>query len=281
MANLPSYARSPAQPFQRSDTHLPDTRAQAAFPLVVGSSMIGVLDLYSRSAAAFSEQELPLFQILAAHTAITIDNARLVEETEQQLQANATLVEQTQQALQQVEDLNSRLTGQAWSSFVETNQVYRGLDLDFESGDSQVNETWTPQLLDAVRENRMLSGDSETGRVVSVPVRVRGQVIGAMEFELDAGRGISNEDRLLLQEVSERFGLAAENARLYEESRRIAQREALINEAGSRLQASSDVENTLVEAARSLREILKVNRVSIQLGAPPVAQSNGNGKDSA
>jgi hypothetical protein len=81
--------------------------------------------------------------------------------------------------------------------------------------------------------------------------------------------------------VSERFGLAAENARLFEESRRIAQREALINEVGTRLQASSGVETTLMEAARSLQQMLKANRVSIQLGEPPVAQSAANGKDGA
>ncbi len=280
---VPVINRYAGGELRQRNPYLPETRTQVAFPLMVGSKVIGALDLHSHSVTAFAERQLPMFQILAAHTAITIDNARLVEETAQQLEANRTLVEQTQAALQQVEELNRRLTGQAWSTFLEANQVHRGLDLDFDLSKSQVNESWTPQLLAAARENRILDSEAETGRLISVPVRVRGQVIGAMEFEIDARSAISEDDRQLLEGVSERFGLAAENARLYEESRRIAQREALINEAGSRLQASSDVEKTLVEAARSLQEILKVNRVSIQLGAPPVAQSNGNGngKDSA
>jgi len=40
-----------------------------------------------------------------------------------------------------------------------------------------------------------------------VPLRVRGQVIGAMEFELDRG-DFTPEDIDLVQAVAERFGLA-------------------------------------------------------------------------
>lgn len=264
---------------QRS--YLPDTRTQVALPLLVGSKVIGVLDLHSEALNAFSSTELTNFQTIANYAAIVIHNADLVDGTQQQLEANRILVEQSQTALQQVEELNSRLTGQAWSVFLEASPSYRGVDLDLDADISRVNEAWTPHLQAAARENSLLEAGKEDAYVVAVPVRVRGQVIGAMEFELDADKSLTASDRELINEVSERFGLAAENARLYEESRRIAQREALINEAGARLQASSDVEKTLIEAARSVQEILKVNRVAIQLGEPPVAQSNGNGKDSA
>jgi GAF domain-containing protein len=124
----------------------------------------------------------------------------------------------------------------------------------------------------------MLVERVENGRrMLVMPVQVRGEVIGAMEFELDSDGQLSAEDRQLIEEVSQRFGIAAENARLFSESQRIAQREALINEVGARLQATSNVENTLTEAARSLQHMLKAGRVSIRLGEPPV--TNGNGKD--
>jgi hypothetical protein len=42
-------------------------------------------------------------------------------------------------------------------------------------------------------------------------VRVRGQVVGAMEFELDADTVLTDSDLELINEVSQRFGLAAEN----------------------------------------------------------------------
>lgn len=263
----------------RANEYLPDTKVEAAFPLIIGGKVIGVLDLQSTRLFAFPELDLPVFQTLADHIAISIDNARLFEETSQQLQENARLAAQAQETLNRVELLNRRLTSQAWSEFLGVSQAQPGLDIDFASGAAQPNSSWTPEMEAAVYENSIIEREADGRRMLIFPVRVRGEVIGAMEFELDAGGQITPEDRQLIAEVSERFGLAAENARLFSESQRIAQREALINEVGARLQATSNVETTLNQAARSLQQMLKAGRVSIRLGEPPVV--NGNGKDSA
>ena len=81
----------------------------------------------------------------------------------------------------------------------------------------------------------------------------------------------------MITEVSERFGLAAENTRLVEESQRTAQRETLINQITSRFQSAQNVEATLAEAARSLSETLSADKVKIRLGTP---ESYENGKES-
>jgi GAF domain-containing protein len=86
---------------------------------------------------------------------------------------------------------------------------------------------------------------------------------------------LSAEDLAMMEEVSEQLGLAAESNRLYETSQRIAQREALVNEISTRLQSGTSVEMTLTSAARSLKDVLKANRVAIRLGKPPVETSNG------
>ena len=72
-----------------------------------------------------------------------------------------------------------------------------------------------------------------------------------------------------MQEVGERLGLAAETTRLFERSQRIAQREALVNEIGTRLQSTSNIEAALAEAARSLKQTLRADKVAIRLGTPP------------
>jgi len=104
---------------------------------------------------------------------------------------------------------------------------------------------------------------------------VRGQVIGAMEFEMDETGNLSDEDMAMMEEVSEQLGLAAESNRLYETSQRIAQREALVNEISTRLQSGTSVEMTLTSAARSLKDVLKANRVAIRLGKPPAETTDG------
>ena len=73
--------------------------------------------------------------------------------------------------------------------------------------------------------------------------------------------------------VAERFSLALESARIYEESRRVAQRESTLNQIGSRLQTTNTVDTLLAETARGLQASLGATRVAIRLGAPP--KSNG------
>lgn len=68
----------------QSDIHkfnplLPDTRAEAALPLRVGSRTIGALDIQSTSPNAFSEDDISVLQTFADQVAIAIDNARSYE----------------------------------------------------------------------------------------------------------------------------------------------------------------------------------------------------------
>ncbi len=58
---------------------LPETRAEAAIPLHVGSRTIGALDIQSTQPNAFSEDDIAVLQTLADQVAIAIDNARSYE----------------------------------------------------------------------------------------------------------------------------------------------------------------------------------------------------------
>jgi PAS domain S-box-containing protein len=58
---------------------LPETRAEAAIPMHVGSRTIGALDIQSTTPNAFSDDDIAVLQILADQVAIAIDNARSYE----------------------------------------------------------------------------------------------------------------------------------------------------------------------------------------------------------
>ncbi len=62
---------------------LPDTRAEAALPLRVGSRIIGAIDIQSTTVDAFTQDDLSVLQILADQVAIAIDNARSYELSQQ------------------------------------------------------------------------------------------------------------------------------------------------------------------------------------------------------
>lgn len=264
----------------RRNEFLPDTLVEAAFPLRVGDQIIGALDVQSRETDPFEDLTLAAtFQALADSIALAIDNIRQYEEAERRMRENMRLIAETQAALHEVERLNERMTGQIWSEYLHGTQEEFALAADLQTAATIPDETWTDALKEALNDNLFVQKQDEEQQVIAVPLRIRGRVVGAMEFELDESKVFTPDDFDLVQEVSDRFGMAVESARLMEESRRAAQREALVNQISSRLQASNTVPAMLNEAAQSLHDVLKANKVAIRLGAPPSStdDSTGNG----
>lgn len=256
----------------RANDLLPDTTLEAAFPLRVGQKIIGALDLQSKVLKDLSANDRLTFQSLADSLSLAIDSISQFEQAQARIDENQRLAEQTRTALSEVERLNQRLIGRAWSEYSKGIDDL-GYAIDFTNEQTTVYNDWTHTLLDAVQSNNLV----QDSNVIAIPLRVRGQVIGAMEFELNANQEFEPEDLELIMEVSERFGLAAENTRLVEESQQTAQREMLINQITGRFQSAQNVEATLAEAARSLSETLSADKVMIRLGVP---QQSTNGKDS-
>jgi len=255
----------------RFNAILSATKLEAAFPLRIGTQVIGALDLQSNFEYGFGRHDIATFQSLADSLSLVIDNVRQYEAAIERVQENQALAEQARSALREVDRLNKRLIGRAWTEFLRTQASGTGIDLDAQTQVITPREEWTDTLKQAAVQNKTVQQQN----IVAVPLRLRGQVIGAMEFELDEQGEFSQEDMELIEEIGERFGLAAENTRLVEESQRVAQREALINEISSRMQASNNVEATMTEAARSLRETLQAHRVMIRLGSPINAAPKG------
>ncbi len=250
----------------RRNEFLPDTVVEAAFALMLGDSVIGALDLQSRIQSSFVPNDLPIFQSLADNIAVAIDNARLFDQTEERLRENQQLIEQMRGTMQEVERLNSQLTRQAWTDYLEEQSGKLSIDIDFANMSNQHNETWTPSLTQARRSNKIVETHENESAIVSMPLRVRDQVIGAMEFEVE-GEPLTAEDINLVQAVAERFGLAVENVRLYEETRRAAEQEQRINDIAARFQSVTSVDELLRITLTELSATLGAEEGAIRLGS--------------
>ncbi|MCS6836898.1 MAG: GAF domain-containing protein [Anaerolineae bacterium] len=248
----------------RPNDVLPRTRTEVAFAMRIQEEIIGALDLQSLEVIQLGEDEKQILQSLADSLALAIDNVRQYENARARALENQRLAEQARSALNEVQRLNKRLIGRAWSDYLKDRGQY-GLEIDLDSNQSHLLQDSTPALDEAISERKLI----QHGRQIALPLQIRDQVIGALEFEVDDAEALSDDDLEMLREVTQRLGLAAENARLVEESQRSAQREALINELSSRLQSANTVETTLTEAARGLRETLRAERIIIRLGSPP------------
>ena len=236
-------------PIHQRNEFLPDTRAEMALPLRTGSQIIGALDLQSQQPDAFSEQDVELFQGMADQLAIAIENAALFEESTVRFQ--------------EIERLNRSLRETVWRE-VEQHRAPQGLRAA--SGAPGV-EGWTALQLEAVRTGQIVER-TEGGMVTfAVPVLFRDQVLGAVEWQVPPSR-YTPDTRQTALELSTRLAITAENIRLFEQSRRAAQRELLVNQISSKLIGTADIDQILQTAVQELGLALRNPKTAIRLNAP-------------
>jgi GAF domain-containing protein len=242
---------------------LPLTRSEMAVPLKVRGRVIGVLDVQSQQAAAFTEDDAGLLGILSDQVAIAIDNARLFAET--------------RQALDEVQSVHRQYLRQEWGRLaVERGRPGSGFRY---SGDGSV----APAALDLPEADQALeTGElvvyavgasgrepAEAGRAAAaVPIKLRGQVIGVIDLVRSGAGEVpdwSDDELTLAQAVADQVGLALENARLLEETLRRVQRERTVAEVTDHLYRASDTRSVLQIAAEELRRITGSARAVVRL----------------
>lgn len=218
---------------ERPDPELPLTRSRIALPLLVRNRLVGVLDIQSDKPEAFSLDDLDVLQTLADQIAVTIENTRLLAES--------------QQAIAQLEALSSARAYEVWKrKLLERSRAY----------------TYTPLGLRA--EKAKQNGNNS----VSVPILLRGQKIGSITISRNDDGKWSKLDEALLQEVAGQVGLAVDNIRLLEEATYRAQQEQTVGQLATQFSQSLDLDTLLQTAARELGSLPDVAEVAVFVGHP-------------
>jgi GAF domain-containing protein len=256
---------------------LPQTRSELALPLSVGGRTFGALDAQSTQEAAFTEEDVAVLSTLADQIVIAIENARLFA--------------QTQTAFQAAEETTKHYLRQDWERLVSTRQT-TSHEYNI-SGVPAAGNAPLPEIEQAVRQGEVViaRGDdnSPARTALAVPIKLRDQVIGVIDLhETDDERRWSEDDIAVLTAVADQAALALENARLFEESERLAHRERTINEINSRVRQTIDLDTILKTAVKELGQSLKAARVVAQINVTPGSAADaddlkpggGNGKGS-
>ena len=247
---------------------LTDMRSEFAIPLLAQERVIGVLDAYSTRPGAFSPGEITLLHAVAIQLTMAVDSLQLYDEAQRNLRENQALFQQTQSNLREIERLNYQLTGRAWSEYLRLQADSTAIALDLDSGQIVPDAEWTPALQETAARRQVITTIQEGERRIALPITVRNEVIGAMEFELDSDSTLPEGVLELCEAVGQRLGLAMENRRLFDETQRAVQREGLINDINTDLQAATSVDVILQRAAQHLNDALNARQVSIRLGMP-------------
>lgn len=239
-----------SNPLHKRNEFLPDTRAEMALPLRIENRIIGALDLQSKLPDAFDEQDVDLFQGMADQITIAIESAMLFQESTNRLQ--------------EIENLNRMLTHAAWE---ETTRERGQNRLVASSGQTQDDTGWSALQRKAV-ETRQITHHVEGSMVTfAVPVLLRGEVLGAVEWQVPETRYTQNVRQTAL-ELTTRLALTADNIRLFQQGQRVALRELRVNEISGKLLGTTDIDQILQTAVRELGLALRTPQAAIQLVLP-------------
>jgi len=239
----------------RRNEFLPDTHAELAIPLRVADEIIGALDVQSKYRNAFSSDEVSILETMADQIAVAIENARLYQESVRRLE--------------DIERANREATMATWREYIYGQ---RQRQLTSEAG-TRTGADLSELRQQAIALGRIVAGEP-TGHntiPVAVPIQLRGQTLGAVEWELPLD-DMSDNKLQLAQELANRLAVSLENARLFEESQRATERERIVNSIAAKLTPQTEVSEILQTAVREVGQALRAPQVSIRLH-----HTNGNG----
>lgn len=243
---------------------LPKTRSEIALPLVVGGQILGALDVQSTEAQAFSDEDSSTLQILAEQLAVAIQNANLFDQTEKALEASRATY--------------GEISREAWSKILR-NQPRVGFIATPPATVQTFSERMEPALTRAFESGGVIIGEDKL--TISLPIKVRGQAIGAIRLKKnEISEAWTQEETNLAQTLSDQLSGALESARLYRESQQRGARESLVSDISARISAVSNTDTIVRETVQELGQALGNATVTFQLldNFNSQKQAEGQGK---
>lgn len=197
-----------------SNPDLPHTRSEMALPLKVGDRIIGVLDVQSVEASAFTGEDVAVLQTMADQVALAIENARLLSEVRDRLR--------------EVEALSREYARREWEQMVSERPVwgyvYDGVD---------------------VRPKERVSLPEGISPALTVPLQLAtGETIGRVTLAL-SDRSPTEEDMALARVVTEQAAMALESARLFQQTQQTLREMEALYRASQAINAASTPDEVL------------------------------------
>ncbi|MBN1922680.1 MAG: GAF domain-containing protein [Anaerolineae bacterium] len=248
-----------ADPYYKRFPELGATVSAAAFPIVVQDQTIGVLALESEASDTFSEQMVEVLTAVANVLGVAILNARNLEQLRGLLGRLSRYEEQG--FLDQWRQLFERRQGRIGLLY-DRIQV-RGIDAAESEALFAVPHDGPAAALPGAPAQIESHERSDGSHVLLVPLHVRDRSLGRLMFESD--KPWREDERALVEAVTGQLGLALENARLLEATRRSATLEQTAGELTSRFRQQVEIEAVLQQALADLAQALDAERAGVRL----------------
>jgi PAS domain S-box-containing protein len=268
---------------------IPSTHAELVVPIVREGQVLGNLDLQSPEVGAFRDVDLKYLNALADQAAIALENARLFQKTQQQLQELGLLFEVSVTLATGLEpdDVLQATARQITAALAVEGCAISSWDRDRDTlvtllDYSPEPNAWKPEppgtlyaLAGYPASRRVVTGRQPTivqvtdpeadpaevawmtaqgvKSLLMAPLVARNQAIGLVELmECDEPRTFTPAETRLAQTLSNLAAAALENARLFDETRRRNRELALLNRVIAASASSQEIEPILETVCREL-----------------------------
>ncbi|HYM83872.1 MAG TPA: GAF domain-containing protein, partial [Candidatus Dormibacteraeota bacterium] len=274
-------------------------------PITAGEDAIGVVVLGDARPDAFTESDERLVSTVASSMGVALENARLFAETKrllgesEQRAAELAIVNEIGTALARqldlggvVELVGDRVRGILRAEILTIAIHQPGSDIiafpySFEDGERQPNEPLpfgeglTSQIIRSNRPLRVGSADdadrlgarwtgARTQSYLGVPIPAADRVLGVIAVATEAIDAYSESDERLLATLASSMGVALENARLFDETKRLlketderAAELAVVNSVQQGLAAQLDMQSMYDLVGDKIQEIFDAQVVDI------------------
>jgi GAF domain-containing protein len=109
---------------------------------------------------------------------------------------------------------------------------------------------------------------------LAVPMIVGGRVIGVFDIQSEQVGRFTDADINIQTTLAAQLAVSIQNVRSFEESRKQAELESMVNTIGQKIQRSTTIEETLQTAIRELGLAIGASRVKANISAQKDASSN-------
>jgi len=172
---------------------LPNTRSEIAVPLIIGETVVGVLDLQSQNVGQLNQGVLPAFEALAGQLAIAIQNSNFLAQVEQ--------------ARADIEAQARRQTRRNWDDYMDA--IHKPEEIGFMFEQNKI----------ALLSQAEKSQTAENSSALVAPIAVTGAALGNLVVEF-AGQSPITRTHELVNAVARQVGQQIESLRLLESAER-------------------------------------------------------------
>ena len=276
-------------------------RSELCVPIRVDRHVIGVINIESRKAHAFSENDEKLLETIASGLGTALERLRLFRQEQQRSKQLETLYQTTQlltQSLQPqtiaesliaileqllgyefctvgiLDENKQQLIPLAISHNGKDREAYRrGLqaiaDRGFRPGSGisgwVVENSRAVRLADVRQDPRYVEVMPGIRSELCVPLISRGRAIGILNIETSQPNAYSQKDEDLLTALASSAAIAFENARLFQEQTRRSNLIETLAEIANEIATTRDVIPALQKTTERTLELLKASHVAIYL----------------